>query len=224
VATSFPEYAGWMPGADGTDRRNKDTSGVAPTSGRRFSHFLPPRRRCRANFELESAVARGAECAGMRRLVLGIAVTTLLTFLGGAQAMDNHQDEQAIRKVVADFTEAWNKHDAHAFSMVFSEDADFTNVVGKGTKGRAEIEKFHAPGFATSFKNSHLESDGIRIRFIKPDVAAVDVVWEMTGAMGADGKPRPLRKGLLNVIMTKDNNSWLITVMHNMDLPAAPPK
>ena len=41
----------------------------------------------------------------------------------------------------------------------------------------------------------------------------------MTGAKGADGRDMPLRKGLINVIMTKESNSWLIAVMHNMNLP-----
>jgi hypothetical protein len=29
----------------------------------------------------------------------------------------------------------------------------------------------------------------------------------------------PLRKGLANFVMTRSNGQWLITVMHNMDLP-----
>ncbi len=159
----------------------------------------------------------------MRKLFLGTAAATLLGFLGWAQATSNREDEQAIRKVVAGFVEAWNKHDAYAFSMVFAEDANFTNVVGMEARGRVEIEKFHAPMFATRFKDSHLESDQIKIRFLRPDVAAVDVVWEMTGATDADGKPRPFRKGLLNFIMTKDKGAWRIAVMHNMEFPANPP-
>lgn len=63
---------------------------------------------------------------------------------------------------------------------------------------------------------------GIKIRFIRPDVAAVDVRWEMIGAKASDGQEIPLRKGLLNFIMTKECDKWLIMVMHNMDLPASP--
>ena len=47
-------------------------------------------------------------------------------------------DEEGIRKVLANFIEAWNKHDAKAFSMLFAEDADFTNVAGVSAHGRAE--------------------------------------------------------------------------------------
>src|ERR1700683_3714993 len=104
--------------------------------------------------------------------------------------MNNSEDDKAIDRVVAAFMEAWNKHDAHAFSMVFAEDADLTNVVGMGVRSRAEIEKFHTPMFATRFKDSHQEFDQTKIRFLKPDVAAIDVVWEMTGATDAHGKTR----------------------------------
>lgn len=138
------------------------------------------------------------------------------------KGLSNAKNEGAIGQVVADFIAAWNKHDAKAFSMVFSENADFTNVAGVSASGRTEVEKFHASRFATSFKNSNLMATGARIRFIKPDVAAADVKWEMTGATDGEGKILALRKGLLNFVMAKDNGKWLIVVMHNMNLPTSP--
>ena len=129
------------------------------------------------------------------------------------------QDEKGIKQVLTAFVEAWNHHDAKAFSLVFAEDADFTNVRGMSAHGRAEVEKFHAPRFATKFKDSNQKITEIKIRFITPDVAAVDARWEMTGAKGPDGQDIPLRKGLLNFIMTRPSGQWLIMVMHNTDLP-----
>jgi uncharacterized protein (TIGR02246 family) len=127
-------------------------------------------------------------------------------------------EEERINNVLIDFTNAWNKHDAKAFSNVFSEDADFTNVAGKSASGRSEIEKHHAPSFATKWKDSNQKITKSKIRFIKPDVAAVDAWWELSGIKGPEGQDMPPRKGLLNFIMTKDDNNWYITVMHNMDL------
>lgn len=131
------------------------------------------------------------------------------------------KDEERIKKVLSDFTDAWNKHDAKAFSNVFSEDADFTNVRGTSAHGRSEVEKFHAPLFTTRFKDTYQKITQSKIRFIKPDVAAVDAWWEMTGVKGPEGQDMPPRKGLLNFIMTRNSNTWLITIMHNMDLPAS---
>lgn len=132
-------------------------------------------------------------------------------------------DRKAIAALMDRFVGAWNMHDAKAFAAVFAEDADFTNWRGTGAGGRSEIEKFHAPMFATIFKNSHQAYTAIKTRFIRPDVAAVDVHWEMTGATDAQGIPRPDRQGLLSLVMAKNGGQWQILVMHNLDLTALPP-
>jgi uncharacterized protein (TIGR02246 family) len=132
-------------------------------------------------------------------------------------------DRQAIAAVMDRFMDAWNRHDATAFAAVFAEDADFTNWRGMGASGRSKIEAFHAPMFATIFKNSHQTYTAINTRFIRPDVAAVDVHWSMTGAMDAQGNPRLDRQGLLSFIMAKHDDEWQIVVMHNLDLTALPP-
>jgi uncharacterized protein (TIGR02246 family) len=161
----------------------------------------------------------------MRLPFLACALIVALSTVGGAQTAGgqttpaaNAKEEEGIRKVLADFTGAWNSHDAKAFSMDFAEDADFTNVRGVSAQGRTEIEKFHAPRFATIFKDTHLTITDIKIRFIKPDVAEVDARWEMTGSKTPDGKEVPLRKGLLDFVMTGEGGAWSITVMHNTDL------
>lgn len=129
-------------------------------------------------------------------------------------------DEPGIQKALNDFMDSWNRHDAKAFANVFAEDADFTNVRGKGAHGRDEIEKHHEPGFKTKWKDSHQKITKSKIRFIKPDVAAVDAWWELTGIKGAEGQDMPDRKGILIFILTRNNGKWLITVMHNLELPA----
>ena len=159
----------------------------------------------------------------MKRAFLSLPLLLILISSSGPSQTvtppSREQDEKGIKQVLTAFVEAWNHHDAKAFSMVFAEDADFTNVRGMSAHGRAEVEKFHAPRFATKFKGSNQKIAEIRIRFITPDVAAVDARWEMTGAKGPDGQDIPLRKGLLNFIMTRSSGQWLIMIMHNMDLP-----
>ena len=159
----------------------------------------------------------------MKRAFLSLPLLLILSSSSGPSQTvtppSREQDEKGINQVLTAFVEAWNHHDAKAFSMVFAEDADFTNVRGMSAHGRAEVEKFHAPRFATKFKDSNQKIAEIKIRFITPDVAAVDARWEMTGAKGPDGQDIPLRKGLLNFIMTRSSGQWLIMIMHNMDLP-----
>ena len=160
----------------------------------------------------------------MRSLQISVAIVGALLFAGRSTmtqqqtAPDHAKDRAAIEQTVTRFMDAWNVHDAHAFAMTFTEDADFTNVVGTHARGRANVESFHARVFATVFKNSHQTGEIGSIRFLTPELAAVDVDWQMTGATFPNGSPMPNRKGLLNWVMAKQaDGSWLIEVMHNTE-------
>jgi uncharacterized protein (TIGR02246 family) len=136
---------------------------------------------------------------------------------------DDAKDRAAIERTLKNFLDAWNTHDAHTFSLAFTPDADFTSVIGMHAHDRANVETFHARIFATVFKHSHQTGQIRSIRFLTTRLAAVDVDWQMTGATGRDGRPRPERKGLLDWIMAKQpDGSWLIEVMHNTELTNAP--
>lgn len=148
-------------------------------------------------------------------LVIFILVINLSAF---SQAGPDSLGKMGVSRTLSNFASAWNRHDVKAFTMIFAKDADFTNVVGAGGHGRAELEKFYAKPFQSWFKNAHFVVVREKIRLIRPDVAAVDAWWEMSGVVDAQGKPKSLRKGLLNFTMTRQGDRWLIVVMHNLDL------
>jgi uncharacterized protein (TIGR02246 family) len=155
-------------------------------------------------------------------LFLGLVMPVAFTVLAGAQRLEragHAADEAAIKSVVADrWMAGWNAHDAHQFCSVFAEDADFTNVRGQSASGRADIEKFHAQAFERFFKQSHQTGEVTKIRFLRPDLAAVDIHWEMTGAVDNTGKPIPYRTGLADCVFTKSGGEWRVTIMHNTEL------
>lgn len=129
-------------------------------------------------------------------------------------------DETAVRNVITTFNEAFNAHDAKAFAAVFAEDADFTNWRGMSAHGRAKIEAFHVPVLTVMYKNGVQKVVDSTVRFVRPDVAVVDVRSEVTGGVTPDGKASPLLKFLLNWTVTKESSGqWLIKVMHNARLP-----
>ena len=53
-------------------------------------------------------------------------------------------DEEAVRSVMNEFPDAWNRHDMDAIGALFAEDADFVNVTGTYWKGRESIRLNHA--------------------------------------------------------------------------------
>ena len=123
-------------------------------------------------------------------------------------------DSAAIKQSVAAWEDAWNRHDAHATAMRYVEDGDFSNTMGVPSHGWKELEGHYTTIFTTNLKNAHRTDTVKSIRFLTPEIASVDIDWQMTGAKGPDGSEIPLRKGLLTWIVTKHNGEWLITIYH----------
>ena len=128
-------------------------------------------------------------------------------------------DEAGVHRIVRDLMGAWNLHDARTFAALFAPDADFTNVVGMFFHGREEIERFHAPLFASRFVQSHQSAEDVRIRWLAPELASVDVRWAMTGVRDERGQERPVRHGVLHIVASKRSGKWEIDVVHNTEVP-----
>ncbi len=137
------------------------------------------------------------------------------------------QDEAVIRQLVAAQTEAWNRHDAAAWSKDFAPDADFINIVGTVFQGRAEIEKRHAGIFASIFKESRTQVTVRKLVFLGPDVAVVDMEHEVTGHSGLPpGVQNTDESGTLRTrmryVMKKSAGKWQIAAGQNTDVKPAP--
>ncbi|MFY9562472.1 MAG: SgcJ/EcaC family oxidoreductase [Terriglobales bacterium] len=90
-----------------------------------------------------------------------------------SERADAHEDEDAIRKIVADKMDAWNRRDAETNAAFLAENVDHVNVMGAWSSGRAEVEKGYAAALATT--RDKLTSTVAKIRFLTADVAVVVV-------------------------------------------------
>ncbi|HEX8821013.1 MAG TPA: SgcJ/EcaC family oxidoreductase [Archangium sp.] len=135
-------------------------------------------------------------------------------------------DEAALRKLVADQTEAWNRSDAAAWSKDFSQDAAFINIVGSVFNGREEIEKRHAFVFNTLFKGSRTEVTVTRLLFLDTAVAVVDMEHVVTGYAGLPPGVQATESGVLKTrmryVMKKSGKKWEIVAGQNTDVKPAP--
>jgi uncharacterized protein (TIGR02246 family) len=150
--------------------------------------------------------------------LLGSAISSSRCATGLPQTAANpaqDKDRADVEKAVQNYMDSWNKHDVHAVALTYTEDTDFVNNFGALTHGRAGMEATFGPFMSGAYSETHQTGQVRTLRFLKPDVAAVDVDWEMTGAKNADGSVRPTRKGIHSLIMTKQSDgSWLIAIMH----------
>ena len=131
-------------------------------------------------------------------------------------------DETAVRNIIQGETTAWNAGDAAAYSRHFAPDGTFTNIRGQFFTGREAFIERHDFLFKGPFHGSTLKQDIVSMKFVRPDVAIVEVLTSVTGIQklppgtNTDAKGR-LRTRLLQV-MVKDGGEWRIATYHNVDV------
>jgi uncharacterized protein (TIGR02246 family) len=140
--------------------------------------------------------------------------------LAQSQPNSTDADSAAIKRVCGDFSESFSHHDAHGVAMTFAEDADFTNMTGRHSHGRPDIEKWFAGLFSGNLKDSQRSDTVKSIRFFTPELAEADADTVITGTKAADGSEIPPRKGLMIVTLVKQNGRWFIGTFHEAEYPA----
>ncbi|MBE4751717.1 SgcJ/EcaC family oxidoreductase [Corallococcus sp. ZKHCc1 1396] len=159
-------------------------------------------------------------------MLSSLAVLSLSFLSAGCATLDEAQAEQDIRQLVTEQTAGWNAHDAAVWTQSFTDDADFTNIVGTVFQGREEIESRHAAIFASIFKTSHAEVTVRRLVFPGPDVAVVDTVHEVTGHTGLPPGVQNTEEGVLRTqmkyVLKRTDNQWRIVTGQNTDVKPAP--
>jgi uncharacterized protein (TIGR02246 family) len=152
----------------------------------------------------------------LKEIVIASAILIfLLTIESQAQVQGSSDDEAAIREVIVEMTDGFNKHDPVAAARMYSADADFTNVAGMQAKGAAAIEKFLASGFATRLKSATQKTVNVTIRFIRADVAIAHVTNQITGFLGPDGSTEPPHDELSIRVFGKEGGNWRVVAFHN---------
>lgn len=152
----------------------------------------------------------------MKLAAIGIHLLSLCLLCGLslpvlAAPTDLTSEKKAIEAVLARFYEGWNEHDADKMVSVYADDVDHINVFAQWHRGKSAIKedltRFHAGPAKNSRKTYTIE----KIRFIKPDVAVIQVRSLSTvGNLGT-------------YVMSKDSGDWLVVSFTNVsyDLAAA---
>jgi len=94
-------------------------------------------------------------------------------------AIEGRPAEASIRQALAGQADAWNRHDAKAWSASFADDADFVNVLGMLFQGRAEIERRHADLFGSIFARSQVVVTTRKVRSVGKTAAVAETDHEL---------------------------------------------
>ncbi len=130
--------------------------------------------------------------------------------------------EAAIREVVEQHAEIWNRHDMTAYAALFADDADLVNIRGGWWQGRAQIEERMSALHKTLFRESQLVTTEIAVRFLQENIAIAHVRWELTGILDRDGQKFPQAQNTITTwTMTQSDDKWQIEAFQNTEF--APP-
>ncbi len=119
-------------------------------------------------------------------------------------------DEAEIRRLIAAHAAASQHRDLRGLVDVYHADADVRYSDGTVLHGRVEIEKSYREALASDpGEVSHVHpAESIHIRFLRPDVAFVDVESVAVGNAGGSAAPQPATRVPLLVVFTKQDGRW----------------
>ena len=124
------------------------------------------------------------------------------------------KDEQEIRRIAMERIESFNNH-VGPQSNSYTLDADFVNAYGMWRRGSAEIESRQKERMQTVLKDAKITLIDLRIRFLKPDVAIVHQLHELSGVLTNTNEKMPPHRELGIRVMVKENSKWLTAAFHN---------
>jgi uncharacterized protein (TIGR02246 family) len=157
-------------------------------------------------------------------LLLYAVACVLVGSAGGrldAQMTMPQTEELAVKRVILDFADAWNHHDAKAMADLHTDDVNFINIFGKWWNGRNEVEEGLRRGHSAPFAKSNMLINIEQVRFLAPNVAVVHGTMELV-----DAPPETLGRCHSIRVLVKANGRWLISSFQNTLIrsgdPAAP--
>ena len=145
----------------------------------------------------------------MIRQVLLLAVLAV-TFPAYAQTITaTPADEQSIKELVAQHASSAQKDDVDGMVATQHDDVDERLDDGRILAGKAEVAKFYRSIVAGGpHRLAHVHpTNSIRIRFLKPDVAFVDVD---SASMSGKGSRTPYF-----LVFTKVDGKWGVAVVRS---------
>src|SRR5690349_17314437 len=118
-------------------------------------------------------------------------------------------DDQGIKDRIMEFQAAWNKDDTNAMAAIWAEDGTLINPVGRFAQGPADIAKIFVDEHTTMFKASKYDTTEIKIQWVTPDVAIVDLSANISGVKKPDGTAAPDYAHHVTWVFVKKDGKWM---------------
>lgn len=156
----------------------------------------------------------------MRRIL--IFATLAVAVAGSAGAIDpsvgvgvdvrrrNLQAETEVRERYAEFTAAFNRHDAAAMAALWSPQGDHYEPDGSFAEGREAVQKLFEAEHRTGFREATITLDIDSVWMISPTVALVNGFYAVQGVRDPAGNEVAIRRGHLTSVLVREDDQWWV--------------
>ncbi len=124
------------------------------------------------------------------------------------------EDEAAVRGLVSEFANTWNRHDMKAMHDLDTEDVHWINVSGNHWRGKATVYKGHDAIHRILVAKSPMAVEKVEVRSIAPDVAVAVATMKFAPAM-IPGETFPETRTRGSFVGVKRDGVWKIIHFQN---------
>jgi uncharacterized protein (TIGR02246 family) len=127
-------------------------------------------------------------------------------------------DESAVRSLVNEFANTWNRHDMKAMRELDTEDVEWINVVGHDWRGKATVYKGHVAIHKGMCAATTASVESATIRSITPTVAIAVATMHFVPAPDPRYPWNAAAKTRASFTMVKRDGIWKIAHFQNTEI------
>ena len=126
-------------------------------------------------------------------------------------------DEVAIRKVLDDYLELWNRCDARACADLYDTTGDLLAVDGTFLRSHAQIRQYYDDNLSGKYAGFQSQSvEVLGVRELASQVALLDAIWEVHAPSASNAPSAPLAKPIGSFVLVKSGDTWKISAARLM--------
>lgn len=127
---------------------------------------------------------------------------------------DHADDDRAIRRVVQDVEDGFNRNDPDLSVKHFASNASVINAAGVRVSGLAALLESNRKGLAGFLKDEFARYEVDEVEFLRPDVA---LAYKRARATTPEGEPLTADPAMVALyVMVKEGDRWWIAARANV--------
>lgn len=130
----------------------------------------------------------------------------------------SNSDTEEILNIIEQFQSTWSKKDISGMMSLFTEDAEFTDIIGQIARGKDMVKLMHEQVFQHVMKGAVLNIYSVYMREVGNDLILVTGKWNTEKHEDFEGKEMPLREGVIQFMCKKQGSEWKISLVYNTDM------